>query len=361
MSDRDPVLHGPYSPQYMMNPTANNFAPTRPQQNGTASQVSSPSSSYLEARVLNLEEGHASLLEDVNGLRELYHGLSFSVDKPKKGGWPVHVGPFQEVDAKTSHQDAVRLRAELESLKDEVHASVKGSADVQKANDIASSKTNGSTPPHLRAASVTSGGTVKSSLPPHLRGKKAEPSNDGSTKEQVVARNSKNHVTSNVQTDVAVKQIPMPAPTPPVSPKTVGQDQALSLERISLNRAWKPYHLTTLDAFSGPILPGDTTVTFHPDFLANILGGSSWSPGLRFVKGKGPCILKNRTYYQLDPQNEPYLPEAPGDHGAKLTAFFNKAPEEEFADLLDDDSNSYENVPMFVLVGKRYMYYGNYS
>ena len=179
MSDRDPVLHGLYSPQYMMNPTANNFAPTRPQQNGTASQVSSPSSSYLEARVLNLEEGHASLLEDVNGLRELYHGLSFSVDKLNKGGWPVHVGPFQEVDAKTSHQDAIQLRAELESLKDEVHGSVDGSADVQKANGMASSKMKGSTPPHLRAASVTSGGTVKSSLPPHLRGKKAEPSNDG--------------------------------------------------------------------------------------------------------------------------------------------------------------------------------------
>ena len=179
MSDRDPVLHGPYSPQYMMNPTASNFAPTRPQQNGTASHVSSPSSSYLEARVLNLEEGHASLLEDINGLRELYHGLSSSVDKLKKGGWPVHVGPFQEVDAKISHQSAVQLWAELESLKDEVHGSVNGSADEQKANGMASSKTNGSTPTHLGAASVTSGGTVKSSLPPHLRGKKAESSNDG--------------------------------------------------------------------------------------------------------------------------------------------------------------------------------------
>jgi len=72
-------------------------------------------------------------------------------------------------------------------------------------------------------------------------------------------------------------------------------------------------------------------------------------------------MLKNRTYYQLDPKNEPYLPKAPGDHGAKLTAFFNKAPEEEYGDLLDEDSNSYEDVPMFVLVGKRYMYYGNYS
>jgi hypothetical protein len=66
-------------------------------------------------------------------------------------------------------------------------------------------------------------------------------------------------------------------------------------------------------------------------------------------------------YYQLDPENEPFLPKTPGDHGAKLTAFFNKAPEEEFGHFLDDDSNSYENVPMFVLVGKRYVYFGNYS
>ncbi|KAL1800663.1 hypothetical protein ACET3X_001005 [Alternaria dauci] len=361
MSNRDPAFHGPYSPQYMMNPAANNFAPTRARQHCTASQVSTPSSPYLEARVLNLEEGHANLLEDVNSLRELYQGLSSSVDKLKKGGWPVHVDPFQEVDAKTSHQDAVQFRTELETLKDEVHGSVNGSADVEKANSMASPKMNGSMPPHLRAASTTSSDTAKRSLPPHLRGKKAESSNNGSAKDEIADVNSKNHSTGNIQADSTVKQVPMPAPSPPASPETVVQDQALSLEHLSLNRAWKPYHLTTLDAFSGPIVPGDTTVTFHPDFLANILGGSSWSPGLRFVKGKGPCILKNRTYYQLDPQNDPYLPEAPGQHGAKLTAFFNKAPEEEFADLLDDDSNSYEDVPMFVLVGKRYMYYGNYS
>jgi hypothetical protein len=127
------------------------------------------------------------------------------------------------------------------------------------------------------------------------------------------------------------------------------------------DEAWKPCHLTTLAAFSGQLPADDATVTFHPDFLANTLGGTSWSPGLRFVQGNGPCILRNRTYYQLDPENEPYLPKAPGDHGAKLTAFFNKAPEEKFGHLLDDDSNTYEDVPMFVLVGKRYMYYGNYS
>jgi hypothetical protein len=108
-------------------------------------------------------------------------------------------------------------------------------------------------------------------------------------------------------------------------------------------------------------IPSGNTVTFHPDFLDNTLGGTVWSPGLRFVQGKGPCILRNRTYYQLNPENEPFLPKKAGEHGAKLTAFFNKAPEEEHADLLDPDSNSYENVPVFILVNKRYVYFGNYT
>ena len=72
-------------------------------------------------------------------------------------------------------------------------------------------------------------------------------------------------------------------------------------------------------------------------------------------------MLRNRTYYQIDPGNEPYLPKAPGEHGAKLTAFFNKAPEEEFGHLFADDANSYDDVPMFILKDKRYVYYGNYS
>jgi hypothetical protein len=134
----------------------------------------------------------------------------------------------------------------------------------------------------------------------------------------------------------------------------------LSLNKEADGKAWQPHHLTTLPASLARI-PSGNTITFHPDFLANILGGTVWSPGLRFVQGRGPCILKNRTYYQIDPENEPFLPKKPGEHGAKLTAFFNKAPEEEHADLLDPDSNSYENVPMFILDGERYVYFGNYS
>jgi hypothetical protein len=156
---------------YHLNPAINDFALNGAQQNGTASQVSAPPSPYLEARILNLEEGHADLLGEIDTLRELYKGMSFSVDKLNKGGWPVHVGPFQEVDVKKSQQDAVQFSHQLEKLKDEVHVSVNGGADVQKANGMAPSKTNGSVPPHLKTSSVTSGGTVTKSLPPHLRKK----------------------------------------------------------------------------------------------------------------------------------------------------------------------------------------------
>jgi hypothetical protein len=103
-------------------------------------------------------------------------------------------------------------------------------------------------------------------------------------------------------------------------------------------------------------------VTFHPQFLEEHLGGTDWSPGMRFILGNGACILKNRTYYMLDPAVEPYLPERPGQHGAKLTAFFNVNPEAIHGDL-PGGATSYENVPMFVEQPKtgRYAYFGNYS
>jgi hypothetical protein len=102
-------------------------------------------------------------------------------------------------------------------------------------------------------------------------------------------------------------------------------------------------------------------VTFHPQFLDDTLKGTDWSPGLRFVvKPDSTCLLKNRTYYLLNCATEPYLPEQPGQHGAKLTAFFNKSPEEVISGL-PDGLNTYEHVPMFVEQNGRYVYFGNYS
>lgn len=165
---------------YHLDPQANQFAPggrkTSQQGNNTAKQVSAPPSSYLQARVLNLEEARASLCEDVNTLKELYHGLSFSVDKLKKGGWPVHVGPFQDVDLNKSHQDAVDLNLELERLAHPNGGSCEAGTNILKANGLSTPKMSSSMPPHLRAASASKDGVVKGSLPPHLRGaNKADP------------------------------------------------------------------------------------------------------------------------------------------------------------------------------------------
>jgi hypothetical protein len=179
MSDRDPVYHGRYSPPraynmgHQLNPAVTNFALNGAQQNNTASQVSAPASPYLEARILNLEEGLGDLRGDIEALKELYHDVSFDFDKLRKDGWPVTVGPFRQVNVQRSQEDAVLFSQKLETLKNNVHVSTNGRTDVQKANGMALSKTNGIVPPHLRASSVTSGGTVTKSLPPHLRKKDA--------------------------------------------------------------------------------------------------------------------------------------------------------------------------------------------
>lgn len=106
--------------------------------------------------------------------------------------------------------------------------------------------------------------------------------------------------------------------------------------------------------------------TFSADFLRNQLGGTIWSPGLNYVAPPTLCILPHRSYYTLDGTYEPYLPKAPGTHGAKLTAFFNDNAEDSHP---GDRGNSYENVPVFVCASPwssdsnqhRYVYFGNYT
>jgi hypothetical protein len=138
--------------------------------------------------------------------------------------------------------------------------------------------------------------------------------------------------------------------------------QDLPVDKLSLG-GWKPHFLTTLSPLSidTKIPSASQMVSFHPQFLEDTLKGSDWSPGLRFVmKPDSTNLIKNRTYYLLNPATEPYLPEQPGQHGAELSAFFNKSPEEVIPDL-PEDLSTYENVPMFVEQNGRYIYFGNYS
>jgi hypothetical protein len=176
MSDRDPNIIGhSYSPfmntHTRLNPAASSYAPGSQPHNNMSSQVSPPPSPYLESRIDSLEDGHASLREDVDSITEMYHRLSSSVDKLQKGGWPVTVGPFQEQELKMSHLRAMEFKQELEELSREVHESVDGVPDVEKVNGTVTPKANRSMPPHMRAAGGASNGVGSKTLPPHLRGK----------------------------------------------------------------------------------------------------------------------------------------------------------------------------------------------
>jgi hypothetical protein len=145
-----------------LNPAASNYTPELHSQNKTPNQVSAPSSPYLEARVLNLEEEHYELRVEVARLTELYHDLRTSVDELMDGGHPVPIGPFQKLDPIQSHQSALKFREELEQLSRKDDKSVARVTDVHKVNDTMS-ETNVSVPPRLRGLN---------SVPPHLRFKK---------------------------------------------------------------------------------------------------------------------------------------------------------------------------------------------
>lgn len=134
---------------------------------------------------------------------------------------------------------------------------------------------------------------------------------------------------------------------------------------------WKPLAIRRLESLPKENLlripPATKTVTFTWDFLRSAFGGSQWSPGLYYIPpSHGPCILPGRTYYALDASYEPYLPEQPGAHGAKLTAFFNSNPEEVDG---DDAGAAYSGVPLFICASpysvekntRRYTYFGTYS
>jgi hypothetical protein len=156
----------------VLNPGAISYAPGTQPKPGMTSQVSpSPTPSpYLAARVLNLEDGHVNLREDVDALTEKYHALCSSLDDLKLGGRSATVGPSQQQDP--THQSALRFKQELEELTSQVHKKVDGVANVEKTNGTTMLKANVSVPPHLRGVNGTSNGAgQQKSIPPHLRGK----------------------------------------------------------------------------------------------------------------------------------------------------------------------------------------------
>ena len=166
------------------NPSAHNFAPSRRSilespQNNMAGRSSTSASTYLETRVLNLEEEHASLRSDVDALREMCHDLSFvNANRAEKGCRMVNTGSFGEANVKQSHQSAMQFKLELEKLSSDIRNSVSTGIGVRETSDMTPSKLKGSVSSHMTAISATSNGNISKSLPPHLRSAKKTNTDD---------------------------------------------------------------------------------------------------------------------------------------------------------------------------------------
>ena len=103
-----------------LNPAAGNFKPVtintiHRQQDSTFLKMTPPSSSYLEARVFNLEEEYAHLRGEVGTLKEKYHQLCHSVTKEKEASG-AEVQPAPDVKLDSTYKTAIELGQELEEL-----------------------------------------------------------------------------------------------------------------------------------------------------------------------------------------------------------------------------------------------------
>lgn len=207
-------------------------------------------------------------------------------------------------------------------------------------------------PPHLRSASVSSNGTV--TVPPHLR------------------KNFASLAIKDEKAEYAALFDGEPAKVGPTSPPTPPNEPDMprpSIEQPHSDR-WTPLFVTQMPKLDPKILamvpPLTEIVTFSFDFLTNTFGGSFWTPGLKYIPPPAVCMLPTRSYWLMDGSVEPYLPQEPAQHGAKITAFYN--PHDPADDFGTQATGSFDNVPMFVCntplsVGnaRRYVYMGNYS
>ena len=121
---------------------------------------------------------------------------------------------------------------------------------------------------------------------------------------------------------------------------------------------WRPLAVAQLTPLS---ITSSNTETFSWEDLVRHLGGNQYSPGLYLSRNESPSrMLKGGTYWLLESHYEPFAPTILGQHGVKLTAFFNDTPTAQGDSLGEKD---YTDMPVFVCLnpGEGYTYMGQYS
>jgi hypothetical protein len=119
---------------------------------------------------------------------------------------------------------------------------------------------------------------------------------------------------------------------------------------------WKPAYLHILAPFTKTNSHPYGMTTFTWTFLTTLLHGAvEHSPGFYHIpRSAGGCLIPSRTFYAMSSSHEPFIPKQPGEHGAKLTAFFNPT---------NPEDGGFDTVPLFVSTRQNgvYTYMGNYS
>nr|OQN99304.1 hypothetical protein B0A51_18747 [Rachicladosporium sp. CCFEE 5018] len=206
-------------------------------------------------------------------------------------------------------------------------------------------------PPHLRAGKKAASPPAPAAAPGAPRRSHAIEIKKPETKEVVASATN-----ADTAGDTAKAPVTVETATPPPAEKFTSTSTAIAAE------VQQPHAVV---AMGSPHPVFDVSAeTFTWEFLSKTLGGMQYSPGFNVVPAlslSGSLLGNGRTYWLLDAEYEPFAPTKAGEHGAKLTAFFND-------DALPgggylDNAADYANVPVFVAAegGEGYKYLGQYS
>jgi multidrug efflux pump subunit AcrA (membrane-fusion protein) len=183
----------------------------------------------------------------------------------------------------------------------------------------------------------------------------------GTSRLQLTAESSEQQESEVTQSPMRAQE-PVEVASPTVRGEEVAEPQVQTklaeAEHLNSSPEWRPQAITQLTPLTNPVT---NDVTFTWEELVRYLGGAQYSPGLYLANSDFEgSILKGKTFWLLEAQFEPFAPTKAGEHGAKLTAFFNDSPTEKG---LIPEEEDYANVPVFVCPaeGQGYTYLGTYT
>lgn len=119
--------------------------------------------------------------------------------------------------------------------------------------------------------------------------------------------------------------------------------------------SWMPYAIRVMPPSTADVPASQKTFSF--EHIHNVLKGEEWCDGYYFISAENPYI-ESQAYWILDEENEPFIPQKPGQHGAKITAVFNNTD-----CIIGPAPKNYMDCPVFMRRKgeSEYRYYGQYS